>query len=56
MVADNLNKSGYRTTRFLVAKELSSIQTKRAYKQEIIDETRRLFELNTGLTYEKALA
>lgn len=53
MVAANLIKSGFHTTRFVVAKEASSIKPE--YREEIITELRRVFELNTGLTYEKAL-
>lgn len=56
VVSDNLNKAGFKTTRFVVAKEISSIQTKREYKQEIIDETRRVLTLLTGLSYHNQFA
>jgi hypothetical protein len=54
MVAANLIKSGFQTTRFIVAKEASSI--KPDYREEIITELRRVFELNTGLKFEREVA
>lgn len=54
LVAANLAKKGYETTRFIVAKEVSTI--KKAYRPEIIDEVRRVFELNTDLKFEKEIA
>ena len=54
MVAANLEKNGYETTRFIVAKEVGTIKPE--YREEIITEVRRVFELNTGLKFQKEMA